>query len=187
MPMSFSRMFLPKRISEAAHHAYVMLAERSRDPHYYREMGVSDSLDGRFDMMALIVGLAIRRFKQDDGTRGKALKDRQRLSQELFDYMFDDLDRALREMGVGDLSIGKRVKKMAHAFYGRIDAYGKALDDNDAEALAEALGRNLYRGVLPDDAVLAKMAEEVLALDAAIAAVPLDAWLDKSATIPSIR
>ena len=179
MPMSFSRLFLPKAISEAAHHAYVVLAEYSRAPRFYRELGVADTLDGRFDMMALVIGLAIRRLKQDDTVTGKQSKNRHRLAQELFDYMFDDMDRALREMGVGDLSVGKKIKKMAHAFYGRADAYGKALDADDRAALIEALERNLYRGVVPSEEVQAQMADEVEALVAQFAKVPLEDWMSK--------
>ncbi|MEN8723132.1 MAG: ubiquinol-cytochrome C chaperone family protein [Alphaproteobacteria bacterium] len=179
MPMSFSRLFLPKAISEAAHNAYVVLAEYSRAPRFYRDLGVADTLDGRFDMMALVIGLAIRRLNQDQTVTGKQSKNRHRLAQELFDYMFDDMDRALREMGVGDLSVGKKIKKMAHAFYGRVDAYGKALDTGDRAALIEALQRNLYRGVAPTDEVQAKMADEVEALAAQYAAVPIDDWLSK--------
>lgn len=183
MPMSFSRLFLPKAISEAAHHAYVVLAEYSRAPRFYRDLGVADTLDGRFDMMALVVGIAIRRLKQDDTLTGKQSKRRHQLAQELFDYMFDDMDRALREIGVGDLSIGKKVKKMAHAFYGRADVYGKALDASDPQAqkqaLTQALERNLYRGIAPSDEVIAAMATEVFELAEKLAAVPFDDWLDK--------
>ncbi len=180
MPMSFSRLFLPKAISEAAHHAYVVLAEYSRAPRFYRDLGVADTLDGRFDMMALVVGLAIRRLKQDQTVTGKQSKNRHRLAQELFDYMFDDMDRALREIGVGDLSIGKKVKKMAHAFYGRADAYGKALEAGDRAALEQALERNLYRGVLPSEDARRQMADEVEALVAKFEAIPLDDWLSKN-------
>lgn len=181
MPMSFSRFFLPKRISEAAHHAYVLLAEESRAPIYYAKMGVADSLDGRFDMMALFVGLAIRRLKRPDPNASKKeVKDRHRVAQELFDYMFDDLDRALRELGVGDLSIGKRIKKMAHAFYGRIDVYSKALDADDRDAMKDALARNLYRGVEPDGEILSAMVEKVFTLDQQLANIPFSSWLDQS-------
>jgi cytochrome b pre-mRNA-processing protein 3 len=69
--------------------------------------------------------------------------------------MFADMDQNLREMGVGDLAIGKRIKAMATAFYGRLAAYDQALGDDDGEALRAALRRNLYRKMQPEEAHVA--------------------------------
>ena len=89
-------------------------------------------------MIVAHVILVLRRLRDAHSQTGK-------LAQALFDLMLADMDQDLREMGVGDLAVGKRVKGMAMAFYGRLAAYGAALRDDDAAALQAALSRNLYR------------------------------------------
>ncbi|TAN60394.1 MAG: hypothetical protein EPN20_13745, partial [Magnetospirillum sp.] len=83
-------------------------------------------------------------------------EDARALSQALFDLMFDDMDQNLRELGVGDMSVGKKVKQMARAFYGRVAAYEDGLNADDA-ALGEALVRNLY-GTLDEPVVQPRLA-----------------------------
>jgi cytochrome b pre-mRNA-processing protein 3 len=73
------------------------------------------------------------------------------VAQALFDLMFADMDQNLREMGVGDIGVGKRVKAMAQAFYGRLASYGAGLDHPQDDSLANALQRNLFRKVSPTD------------------------------------
>jgi cytochrome b pre-mRNA-processing protein 3 len=116
-----------------AQEAYIALVHQSRNPFFYRECAVPDTLDGRFDIITLHAFLALQRIKAD--------KSRSRL---LLEALFDDMDRSLREMGVGDMGVGKRVKKMAGAVFGRLETYEKA-QGNGAE-LKEALRRNIYRG-----------------------------------------
>ena len=111
----------------------------ARDPAFFADHGVADNVDGRFDALALVVSLVMRRLNSC-GDAGAAL------SQELFDTMFADMDLSLREMGAGDIGVAKRVRVMAEAFMGRLDAYTAALDDADRKALAAALERNLLRG-----------------------------------------
>jgi cytochrome b pre-mRNA-processing protein 3 len=115
----------------------------ARDPALFAGFGVPDTLDGRFDLVGLHVALLIRRLRRDADPRGPAL------AQAVFDAMFSDMDLNLREMGVGDLSVGKRVKRMWEAFHGRAQAYEAALDAGDAAALAAALARNVWRGEPP--------------------------------------
>jgi cytochrome b pre-mRNA-processing protein 3 len=122
--------------SDAARALYSRAVEQARNPIFYARFGVPDSLDGRFDMVTLHVYLILRRLR-DEGKRAE------RLAQRLFDLMFDDMDMSLRELGVGDLGVGRRVKAMAKALYGRIGAYDAGLDGDDA-TLAAALARNLY-------------------------------------------
>jgi cytochrome b pre-mRNA-processing protein 3 len=109
---------------------YRACIEQGRQPVFYRSFGVPDSVDGRFDLLVLHVYLVIRRLA-DAAAR-----------QRLFDLMFADMDRSLREMGVGDMSIGKKIKPMLAGFYGRAKAYEEALKGGKDE-LAAALARNL--------------------------------------------
>src|SRR4051812_26135611 len=109
---------------EAADHAYQQVVEQSRQSVFFTEYGVPDTLDGRFELTCLHAFLYLHRLKAE---RPRA----RRLRQGFFDRMFADFDRALREMGVGDLSVGKQVKRMARAFYGRICAYEEALGGDE--------------------------------------------------------
>jgi cytochrome b pre-mRNA-processing protein 3 len=121
---------------------YGMAVAAAREPHCYTVLGVPDTLDGRFDLIGLHVFLLIHRlrFLPDPGPA---------LAQAVFDAMFSDMDKALREMGVGDLSVGRRVRAMWEAFHGRARAYQEAMESPDAEALPAALARNVWRGVVP--------------------------------------
>jgi cytochrome b pre-mRNA-processing protein 3 len=124
---------------------YAAIVAASRTPVFYEEWGVPDTLDGRFELIALHAFLALRRLKQSGESAD--------FSQALFDTMFTDLDRNLREMGVGDLSVGRQVKTMARAFYGRIVAYERGLAGT--ESLEDALRRNLYGTIVPSPGQLA--------------------------------
>lgn len=132
---------------------YSSAVVQARRPDLYIDYAVPDSLDGRFDMISLHVFLLLRRL----GAEGTAA---QPLSQALADLMFDDMDQSLREMGVGDMGVGKRVRRMAEAFYGRVAAYDAALSDEPA-ALESALVRNVYRGDAPEAVRVAGLADYV--------------------------
>ena len=121
---------------------YASAVEMARDPAFFADHGVVDNVDGRFDTLALVVSLVMRRLNSC-GNAGASL------SQELFDTMFADMDLSLREMGAGDIGVAKRVKVMAEAFMGRLDAYTAALDEVNRKVLADALERNLLRGEKP--------------------------------------
>ncbi len=144
-------MFLKKLFQrtgdESAFVTYGGIVAQARQSGFYTTHRVPDTLEGRFEMLMLHAFLVLHRLKAEDGRE-------EAFSQDLFDTMFDDLDRTLREMGVGDLSVGKRIKKMASMFYGRMAAYDTALkEDAPSEALEEAIGRNVYAEVdVPDDA-----------------------------------
>lgn len=152
----------------AVHAAYRGIVERAREPVFYTDWGVPDTLDGRFELLALHAFLVLNRLKRERAAS-------EAFAQLLFDTMFADLDRALREMGVGDLGVGRRVKAMAAGFYGRIVAYEKGLADG--AALAAALRRNLYGTAAPSEAQLARAASYVERQAAALAAEPLAALL----------
>lgn len=112
------------------------MVDQARQPVFFADCGVPDTLDGRFELVCLHAFLYLHRLKS-------ARPQANRVSQAFFDTMFADFDQSLRESGVGDLSVGKHVKQMARGFYGRIRAYeeGLACDDSTLKA---ALVRNLY-------------------------------------------
>ena len=152
------------RQARAGYELYCQAVAAARDPYFYSVLGVPDTLDGRFDMVGLHAFLVIRRL-QALPVPGPAL------AQALFDAMFHDMDLNLREMGVSDLSVGKKVKQMWEAFHGRAAAYQGALAAGDAVLLAEALRRNVWRGAAeaPDPAHPAALARLALAQDAFLA------------------
>jgi cytochrome b pre-mRNA-processing protein 3 len=117
----------------------------AREPLLYESLGVPDTLDGRFDLIALHAFLLIHRL-QALPEPGPAL------AQAVFDAMFSDMDISLREIGVSDLRIGKRVRAMWEAFHGRAKVYAAAMQAGDRPALEAALARNVWRGAAPDGA-----------------------------------
>ena len=128
---------------------YGVAVAAARDPFLYAALHVPDTLDGRFDMIGLYTFLLIQRLKREPSP-GPAL------AQAVFDAMFSDMDVNLREMGVGDLSVGRQVRVMWEAFHGRAAAYAAAMTASDVAALDAALERNVWRGKPPsDDATLA--------------------------------
>jgi cytochrome b pre-mRNA-processing protein 3 len=132
----------------AADLAYRRVVEQARKPIFFTDYGVPDTLDGRFELICLHAFLYLHRLKGEPPPAP-------RLCQSFFDEMFADFDRALREMGTGDLSVGKHVKRMARAFYGRIRAYEEGLA-GDESALGAALARNLF-GTVSESARFAEL------------------------------
>ena len=123
---------------DVAHALYLIAVAQARQPLFYAEHGVPDSVDGRFDLIVMHVFLLLRPLsklaEQDGDVELQARAGN--ISQALFDTMFGDMDRSLREMGVSDIAVGKRVKHMAKAFYGRVAAYDEGL-------AGRAIGRGL--------------------------------------------
>ncbi len=138
----------------------------SRKPEFYTKFKVADTFDGRFDMLCLIISVYMHKLtKEPEKTK--------EFSQILFDVMFKDIDLTLREMGAGDLGVGKRVKIMSENFMGRLIKYSQSLENNNTSLLAKALSRNLYRQdgmVNSDDEVTAF----VLKLSLEIASLKMD-------------
>lgn len=116
---------------------YGMIVTQSREPLFYRDLGVPDTVNGRFDLVVLHLWMVLRRLRPIEGGVG--------LSQALFDHFCDDMDANLREMGVGDLTVPKRMQAFGEAFYGRSAAYDLALTGGE-EALAQALCKNILNG-----------------------------------------
>lgn len=134
----------------AATALYAAAIEQARRPVFYQDpafyedpalnggMGVPDTVEGRYDLLAVHVFVVLRRLRDE----GEGAKD---LAQRLFDVMFRDMEANLRELGVGDLKVGKKVRELAEQFYGRAHAYEEALSgDAEEGALARALGRNVF-------------------------------------------
>ena len=149
--MRIKGLFKRDPAATAAQALYAQVVEQARLPGFYRDLGVPDTLDGRFDMIVLHAFLVLHRLKAEGQAQGP-------VGQALFDLMFADMDQNLREMGVGDLAVGKRIKAMAKGFYGRLAAYDKALSEGDATAMAAAVRRNVYRNIEPQEAQVAAMA-----------------------------
>lgn len=177
-----NRLFGQPPVEKAASTTYLALVAQARSPRFYRDWQVPDTLDGRFDMIVLHVALMIRRIKKGPGAAPDA--DRDGFNQALFDYMFNDMDRSLREIGVTDLGVGKRVKQMAAAFYGRAEAYQSALDAGDGAAVEEALARNVYRKGEADPQSVAALARYCETLAQALEDQPLAELLKGVVTFP---
>jgi cytochrome b pre-mRNA-processing protein 3 len=122
---------------------YGAVVAQARSASFYTDYGVPDTVEGRFDLIVLHLVLLLRRLGQEAG-QGTDL--RRSLGQDLFDEFCRDMDANLREMGVGDLAVPKRMQRFAEAFYGRQSAYGEALAGMDGQAFEKALARNIYQG-----------------------------------------
>lgn len=158
------------RHERAGFHLYGAAVAAARDPYLYLQLGVPDTLDGRFDLVGLHAFLVIRRLTAGPEP-GPAL------AQAVFDAMFSDMDINLREMGVGDLSVGRRVRAMWEAFHGRAAVYADALKADQPQALEAALARNVWRGAPPPGGAVAALARLVRAQSACLAEQPFDALL----------
>ncbi|MSP20708.1 MAG: ubiquinol-cytochrome C chaperone [Alphaproteobacteria bacterium] len=147
------RKLRPRSEVEAGRALYFALLAQARLPAFYGSLGVPDTIDGRFDMVALHAALAFRRLRSLGG------RDADVLSDATFDIMTADLERSIRELGVGDAGVARRVKTMARAFYGRAQAYERALAGT--ESLEDALRRNVFGTVVADDATVARLTDYV--------------------------
>jgi cytochrome b pre-mRNA-processing protein 3 len=136
--MIFSRLFREPKLRTDARALYDAAVLQARTPAFYADHGVPDTVDGRFDMVVLHVWLMLRHFRTaPDSLR----KQRDAVAQAVFDEMVRDFDRNVREIGISDVRVGKHMKTMAKAFYGRIAAYDEALAEDQ---MADALKRNLF-------------------------------------------
>jgi cytochrome b pre-mRNA-processing protein 3 len=130
-------LFKRSKAIPSVERVYGDIVKAARQPALYSNMGVPDTFMGRFDTLALHVALVLRRLS-------KLPAPADSLAQDIVDRFFADLDAALREIGIGDVTVPKKVKKLGQAFYGRAQAYDQALrDEADAHELEEALARNV--------------------------------------------
>ena len=134
----FNHFRKPRALAQGTIEAiYGMIVTQAREPSFYRDLGVPDTINGRFDLLVLHLWMVLRRFQSADGAAN--------LSQALFDHFCDDMDANLREMGVGDLTVPKRMQAFGEAFYGRAAAYDLALTSGQ-EPLAQAICKNILNG-----------------------------------------
>ncbi|GAB5470957.1 MAG: ubiquinol-cytochrome C chaperone family protein [Rhodospirillales bacterium] len=162
------RLLGKKSFSDEGLTLYRLTVEQGRRPIFYLDLGVPDSVDGRFDLLALHVFLVMRRLK-DQGAEAEAL------GQDLSEIFFADMDLNLRELGASDIGVGKRVKRMIEGFYGRALAYDAALrlgPEAPAEAegsdLEAVLRRNLYATTAVAAPCVTAMAAYIRLVDATL-------------------
>ncbi|MGZ3275294.1 MAG: ubiquinol-cytochrome C chaperone family protein [Caulobacteraceae bacterium] len=176
--MKLSRLFQTRPAVLAGRRLYASAAAQARSPGFYTAMGAPDTVEGRFELYSLHVALLLRRLK---GQGPQATET----AQGLFDAYVQALDDALREMGVGDLSVGKKMRKLGEAFYGRVRNYDEAFAAlPDREPLAAIIRRTvLMAEAAPETEPLADYA---VAAMARLEAEPIDTLLQGDAPWPTI-
>jgi len=142
---------------------YEAVTRQARDQVFYRDWGVPDTVEGRFELYSLHVILLLGRLSGQDAQAAE-------VRQALFDAYLRSLDDALRDMGVGDLSVGKKMRKLGEAFYGRAKSYEQALSGDD-DALGALIERTVYADV--DPLGLSRMVDYVRRSQAVLATQPL--------------
>jgi cytochrome b pre-mRNA-processing protein 3 len=136
----FPSLFRQRQPRVAADRLYAALVAQARQPAFYGDDGVADTVAGRFELYSVHVILLLRRLRGEGPQAAET-------AQALFDTFISGLDNALREIGVGDLSVARRMRELGQAFYGRAKAYDAALaGDSDAEALEALIGRTVFQG-----------------------------------------
>ena len=159
----FDRLFDRRNANEAVRPLYNAVVAHGRERHWYQQGGVPDSIDGRFEMIAASLAIVIARLELEDDQRQNVAW--------LVELFVTDMDGQLREIGIGDMVVGKHVGRMMSALGGRIGAYREGLQSGAFEA---ALVRNLYRGVEPPAAALEHVAERLRAFHLGLHAAPAD-------------
>ena len=156
---------------------YGMIVTQAREPIFYRDLGVPDTVNGRFDLLLLHLWLVLRRLRN-------VAQGGVELSQALFDRFCEDMDDNLREMGVGDQTVPKRMRAFGEAFYGRVQAYDQAIEAG-IEALAQAICKNILNGSGLDQA--RRLAAYASAADADLGQAGDSALLRGSFRFPAPR
>lgn len=170
-------LFRRNKGDETIRSLYGAIVAQSRNPAFFRDHGVADTVEGRFEMVVLHIFLVLHRLKEE-------APERRELGQALFNLLFFDLDRGLRELGVADTKVPKRIKKMGEAFYGRIKAYDEALASGEPKQLEQAIARNVLGR---PDAEVSALAAYVRAAAADLAALPFEHLADGRISFPLVR
>ncbi len=134
-------LFRPRSASRPGLALYAAAVEQARQPGFYTAMGVSDEIDARFELYTLHVLLLILRLRDEPGAGAEQGAE---AGQDLFDVYVSALDNALRELGVHDVTIHKKMRKLGEALYGRMTAYEGSIRSGDRPGLAASLARNVY-------------------------------------------
>ena len=175
--MFIQRLFRPRPARIAGQALFEAACRQAREPAFYLDFGVADTVEGRFELYSLHVVLLLRRLKGQGG-------DAAAIAQGLFDTYVRSLDDALRDMGVGDLSVGKKMRRLGEAFYGRVKNYDAALSNlEDHEALEAVLGRTVYAGAA--EAPVKALADYVRRAAGLLADCPLEGVFEGRITWPA--
>jgi cytochrome b pre-mRNA-processing protein 3 len=175
--MRLNQLFSPKPAVVTGKRLYVAAAAQARQPDFYTRLGAADSVEGRFELYTLHVVLLLRRLKGQGGAVSE-------ISQALFDAYVRSLDDALREMGVGDLSVGKKMRRLGEAFFGRVKNYDEAMGAlPDRTLLRGVLTRTVLRG---DEALAETFVDYAAAATEALERQPLDDLLQGEPAWPPI-
>ena len=175
--MIFEKLFRRGTSRIAGERLYEAAIGQARQPAFYTDLGAPDTVEGRFELYTVHVVLLLNRLRAQGGVAAET-------AQSLFDAYVQALDDALREMGVGDLSVGKKMRKLGEAFYGRAKAYQAALESGDQAALAALIGRTVYEG--HDDAAADRLADYVQRSAALLATFSLDDVLATKLVWPEV-
>lgn len=143
---------------------YAALTSAARTPAFYLDMNVPDTVMGRFEMLSIMLILYFRRT-------ATSARSGQEIAQEIIDAFFEDVDHSIRELGVGDQGVPKRMKKLAGMYYGRLESYARALDSNDPVALEAALRRNLHPEAGAEAPVMQSLADWMFMAERALSGV----------------
>jgi len=165
---------------------YGAIVAQARAPIFYFHLGVPDSVEGRFELIVLHLVLVLRRLdrQETDASARPVSGPGSAVGQRLFDIFCRDLDDNLREMGVGDLAVPRRMRQFGEAIYGRQAAYGAALGAADLQELEKALARNILGEVAGGKKAVA-LARYVRAAAAQLATQPEDALIAGRVVFPS--
>jgi cytochrome b pre-mRNA-processing protein 3 len=179
-PKMLQRFFRKKSVKIAARRLYDQLSAAARAPHLYGTYKVVDSPDGRFEMLALHSAVLFARLTK----RGEQAEE---TAQEVFDILFSAMDHALRELGVGDISVGKRIRKLAESFYGRMAVYHDALSQGAAgqATLTAAIAVHVLECTQADHPFAQTLAQRVSVWTADLAAQPDTALLSGDMVMPA--
>lgn len=169
-------LFRRKKQDPTIETLYGAIVAQARNPLFFRDHGVPDTVHGRFEMVVLHAFLVLHRLKEES-------EERRQLGQALFDMLFLDFDRGLRELGVSDTKVPKKIREMGESFYGRVQAYDKALAGGDGETLEAALARNVLADLSADTHVLAAYVRQAAA---ALAAQPYELFLAGDIAFPAV-
>lgn len=171
-------LFKRKKANAALVNAqYEVITQSARNPIFYQEFDVPDTVMGRFNMVSIFMTLYLR-------ATNNAQEGVKQLAQEVVEEFFKDIDHSIRELGIGDAGVPKRMKKLGRMFYGRAENYGKALDGGDIGELAEAFARNIHsdgEGQAPD---MLSLAEHVVFVDGKLKSASHDDMIKASLSFP---